>query len=206
MEVILVAQGGNYHAKTSDGSYQLFIYFYGLRSFECCLSFVVQRAVALLYSHYSGQSEAFFVRIIHWVINHMGQTPSAILLFILVFGGLYVLRSQKIADDLRSLVVGTSELADKGVAQNIKVLSGGEIGEIAANLNRMQRIEVPDRDASSKRIEDTPAVALLIRTRAILRTLREVEEDEAEVHTLLAAANDEVRSMERFLENLIIES
>lgn len=54
-----MAQGGNYHAKTSDGSYQLFIYFYGLRSFECCLSFVVQRAVALLYSHYSGQPGAF---------------------------------------------------------------------------------------------------------------------------------------------------
>ncbi|WP_405168763.1 hypothetical protein [Paenibacillus sp. FSL H3-0286] len=180
--------------------------FMGCALLSVAFLFVVQRAVALLYSHYSGQPGAFFVRLIHWVINHMGQTPSAILLFILVFGGLYVLRSQKMADDLRSLVVGTSELADKGVAQNIKVLSGGEIGEIAANLNRMQRIEVPDRGASSKRIEDTPAVALLIRTRAILRTLREVEEDGAEVHTLLAAANDEVRNMERFLENLIIES
>ncbi|OMD97697.1 HAMP domain-containing protein [Paenibacillus odorifer] len=180
--------------------------FMGCALLSAAFLFVVQRAVALLYSHYSGQPGAFFVRLIHWVINHMGQTPSAILLFILVFGGLYVLRSQKMADDLRSLVVGTTELADKGVAQNIKVLSGGEIGEIAANLNRMQRIEVPDRGASSKRIEDTPAVALLIRTRAILRTLREVEEDGAEVHALLAAANDEVRSMERFLENLIIES
>lgn len=170
MEVILVAQGGNYHAKTSDGSYQLFIYFYGLRSFECCLSFCCPAGCRFAVFSLFGPIRSLFVRLIHWVINHLGQTPSAILLFILVFGGLYVLRSQKIADDLRSLVVGTSELADKGVAQNIKVLSGGEIGEIAANLNRMQRIEVPDRDASSKRIEDTPAVALLIRTRAILRT------------------------------------
>ncbi|MOA54710.1 hypothetical protein D3C78_1783770 [compost metagenome] len=86
------------------------------------------------------------------------------------------------------------------------------MGQIAANLNRMQRIEVPNRGVATETMQDTPAVALLIRTRAILRTLREVEEaditdDGADVQAhLLEAANVEARSMERFLENLIIES
>lgn len=174
--------------------------------------FAVQRAVALLYSHYSGQSGVFFVRLIHWVINHIGKIPCAIALFVLIFSGLFILRSQKIADDLHTILVGTSELADKGATKEIKVLSGGELGQIAANLNRMQRIEVPNRGVATETMEDTPVVALLIRTRAILRTLREVEEadntdDGADVQAhLLEAANVEARSMERFLENLIIES
>ncbi|MNV87637.1 hypothetical protein D3C71_1817750 [compost metagenome] len=75
----------------------------------------------------------------------------------------------------------------------------------------MQRIEVPNRGVATETMQDTPAVALLIRTRAILRALREVEEadntdDGMEAQALLEAASVEARSMERFLENLIIES
>lgn len=124
---------------------------------------------------------------------------------------MFILRSQKIADDLHAVLIGTLELADKGVTKEIKVLSGGELGQIAANLNRRQRIEVPNRGVATETMQDTPAVALLIRTRAILRALREVEEadntdDGMEAQALLEAASVEARSMERFLENLIIES
>lgn len=158
-----------------------------------------------------GAIRRFFVRLTHWVINHIGKIPCAVILFVLLFSGLFILRSQKISDDLHTVLVGTSELADKGATKEIKVLSGGELGQIAANLNRMQRIEVPNRGLAPETMQDTPAVALLIRTRAILRTLREVEEaditdDGAEAHALLEAANVEARSMERFLENLIVES
>lgn len=185
--------------------------FIGSALLSAAFLFAVQRAVALLYSHYSGQSGVFFVRLIHWTINHIGTIPSAIILFVLFFSGLFILRSQKIADDLHTVLVGTSELADKGATKEIKVLSGGELGQIAANLNRMQRIEVPNRGVATETMQDTPAVALLIRTRAILRTLREVEEadntdDGMKAQALLEAANVEARSMERFLENLIIES
>ncbi|HEY4429919.1 MAG TPA: hypothetical protein VGN87_02660 [Paenibacillus sp.] len=185
--------------------------FIGSALLSAAFLFAVQRAVTILYSHYSGQSGVFFVRLIHWIINHIGKIPSAIILFVLFFSGLFILRSQKIADDLQTILLGTSELADQGRTQEIKVLSGGELGQIAANLNRTQRIEVPNGDAATGTMEDTPAVALLIRTRAILRTLREAEEagntdDGMEAQALLEAANIEARSMERFLENLIIES
>lgn len=185
--------------------------FIGSALLSAAFLFAVQRAVALLYSHYSGQSGVFFVRFIHWIINHIGKIPCAIALFVLIFSGLFILRSQKIADDLHAVLVGTSELADKGTTQEIKVLSGGELGQIAVNLNRIQRIEVPYRGVVPETMEETPAVALLIRTRAIIRTLREVEEasnteDGVEAQTLLEAASVEARSMERFLENLIIES
>ncbi len=185
--------------------------FIGSALLSAAFLFVVQRGVALLYAHYSGQSDAFFIRLTHWVINHIGKIPCAVILFVLLFSGLFILRSQKISDDLHTVLVGTSEMADKGATTEIKVLSGGELGQIAANLNRMQRIEVPNRGLAPEKMQDTPAVALLIRTRAILRTLREVKEaditdDGAEVHALLEAANVEARSMERFLENLIIES
>ncbi|CAH1059513.1 hypothetical protein [Paenibacillus pseudetheri] len=185
--------------------------FIGSALLSAAFLFVVQRGVALLYAHYSGQSGVFFVRLIHWIINHIGKIPCAIILFVLLFSGLFILRSQKIADDLYAVLAGTSELADKGVTKEIKVLSGGELGRIAANLNRMQRIEVPNRGVATETMQDTPAVALLIRTRAILRALREVEEadnadDGMEAQALLEAASVEARSMERFLENLIIES
>ncbi|WP_339318659.1 hypothetical protein [Paenibacillus sp. FSL R10-2734] len=187
--------------------------FIGSALLSAAFLFVIQRAITLLYSHYSGQSGAFFVRLIHWIINNIGKIPCAIVLFILIFSGLFILRSQKIADDLHTVLVGTSELAVKGTAQEIKVLSGGELGQIAANLNRIQRIEVPDRGVAPETMEDSPTVALLLRTRAILRTLREVEAAdhtdngmEVQIQILLEAANAEARSMERFLENLIIES
>lgn len=175
--------------------------------------FVIQQVIALLYSHYSGHSGVLFIRLIHWVINHIGATPCAIILFTTVFCGLYILRSQKIADDLQTLRTATAELADKGITREIKVLSGGELGEMAKNLNQVHRVKVSGRDGDLDRDlnrDDTEAFALLLRARAILRAIREVEETgskvESEIQILLTTVNSEARSMERFLENLIIES
>lgn len=184
--------------------------FLGSAFLSAAFLFVMKEMITWLYAHYSGRSDVFFVRLMNWVINHIGQTPSAIFLFIITFSGLYLFRSQKIADDLHALVVGSSEWVEKGTIQEIKVLSGGEIGRIAANLNRMPRVGASHREERLEQTEDIPAVALLIRTRAILRTLHEVEEvcgtEGLEVQPLLATANAEARSMERFLENLMIES
>ena len=183
--------------------------FAGSALLSAAFLFVALQAVSLLYSHYSGHSGALFVRLIHWIINHIGTKPSAMILFVTIFCGIYILRSQKIADDLQVMVRGTVELAGKGGTEEIKVLSGGELGEIAANLNRIQSVETLSRAKAQDRVE-THAVALLLRTRTIIRALREAEAAEnnegSDKRLLLAAAHEEARNMERFLENLIIES
>lgn len=187
--------------------------FAGSALLSAAFLFVIQQVIALLYSHYSGHSGVLLVRLIHWVINHIGATPCAIILIATVFCGLYILRSQKIADDLQTLRAATAELADKGITREIKVLSGGELGEMAKNLNQVHRVKVSGRDGDLDRDlnrDDTEAFALLLRARAILRAIREVEETgskvESEIQILLTTVNSEARSMERFLENLIIES
>lgn len=112
--------------------------FLGSALLSAAFLFAVYKITALLYTHYSRQSGSLFVELIHWVINHIGKIPCAILLYLLLFCGLFILRSKKIADDLHVIMVSTSELADRGAVQDIRILSGGELGEIAANLNRIR--------------------------------------------------------------------
>ncbi|OME77333.1 hypothetical protein BK122_27260 [Paenibacillus pabuli] len=71
----------------------------------------------------------------YWVINHIGTTP----LVIFIGGGMFALffwiRSQKIADDLKVIGLGTHELAHGRIPAQIEVLNGGELRQIAADLN-----------------------------------------------------------------------
>jgi hypothetical protein len=73
----------------------------------------------------------------HWVINHIGTTP----LVIFIGGGLFALffwiRSQKIADDLKVIGHGTHELANGRIPAQIEVMNGGELRQIAADLNEV---------------------------------------------------------------------
>ncbi|KOY15551.1 hypothetical protein AMS66_16075 [Paenibacillus xylanivorans] len=73
----------------------------------------------------------------YWVINHIGTTP----LVIFIGGGLFALffwiRSQKIADDLKVIGRGTHELAHGRIPAQIEVMNGGELRQIAADLNEV---------------------------------------------------------------------
>ena len=195
-----------YRIRTVRFSY--FYIFAGSALLSSAVLFVVVQAVSLLYAHYPEDSGALFVRLIHWNINYIGTKPSVMFLFVAIFSGIYMFRSQKIADDLQLMVMSTAELADKGSAPEIKVLSGGELGEIAANLNRIHIDEVIRHTEPPNRVE-THAITLLLRTRVILQALGEVggpENEESDLRQQLALAYEEARSMERFLENLVIKS
>jgi len=71
----------------------------------------------------------------YWVINHIGTTP----LVIFIGGGLFALffwiRSHKIADDLKVIGRGTHELANGRIPAQIEVMNGGELRQIATDLN-----------------------------------------------------------------------
>jgi len=71
----------------------------------------------------------------NWGINHIGTRP----LFIFIGGALFAIffwiRSQKIAEDLSQLARGSEELAKGQTPVHIDVMSGGELRQIAANLN-----------------------------------------------------------------------
>jgi hypothetical protein len=90
----------------------------------------------LRYAHNHILSETTgLTQVMYWVINHIGTTP----LVIFIGGGMFALffwiRSQKIADDLKVIGRGTHELAHGRIPAQIKVLNGGELRQIAADLN-----------------------------------------------------------------------
>ena len=99
--------------------------------------YVVRSIFMLVNGHYTPESTALMVRFIRWHINHIGQTPLAVVFFILLFVPIFLLRTQKISGDLEELLRATDEIAEKGSVQQINVLSGGELGRIADNLTRI---------------------------------------------------------------------
>ncbi len=173
--------------------------------------------VALLYSHYGAESTAFYIRLLHWMTNHIGRRPLAVLLFTALFTGIFLLRSQKISDDLKSLLQATEELSSRGTVGELKVDSGGELGQLAANLRRIRRPDTAElADKTDHRIsqQDEPVLdsealmALILRTRTLLRLLHEAaaEEQAQELVPQIEAAQREATGMEGFLENLMARS
>lgn len=101
---------------------------------SAALLFVVYHM--LRYAHHHILSETTgLTRVMYWIINHIGTTP----LVIFIGGGMFALffwiRSQKIADDLKVIGRGTHELANGRIPAQIEVMNGGEVRQIAADLN-----------------------------------------------------------------------
>ncbi|WP_179283062.1 MULTISPECIES: HAMP domain-containing protein [Paenibacillus] len=101
---------------------------------SAALLFVVYHMLRFAHRHLLSETTGI-TRVMHWVINHIGTTP----LVIFIGGGLFALlfwiRSQKIADDLKVIARGTHELANGQIPAPIEVLNGGELRQIAADLN-----------------------------------------------------------------------
>ncbi|WP_433922906.1 hypothetical protein [Paenibacillus taichungensis] len=101
---------------------------------SAALLFVVYHMLRFTHHHILSETTGI-TRIMYWVINHIGTTP----LVIFIGGGMFALffwiRSQKIADDLKVIGRGTHELANGRIPAQIEVLNGGELRQIAADLN-----------------------------------------------------------------------
>lgn len=112
-----------------------YIYIFGASALlSAALLFVVYHMLRFAHRHLLSETTGI-TRVMHWVINHIGTTP----LVIFIGGGLFALlfwiRSQKIADDLKVIARGTHELANGQIPAQIEVLNGGELRQIAADLN-----------------------------------------------------------------------
>ncbi|CAM3263092.1 hypothetical protein HP548_30605 [Paenibacillus taichungensis] len=101
---------------------------------SAALLFVVYHMLRFAHQHILSETTGI-TRIMYWVINHIGTTP----LVIFIGGGMFALffwiRSQKIADDLKVIGRGTHELAHGRIPAQIEVLNGGELRQIATDLN-----------------------------------------------------------------------
>ncbi|AKG36493.1 hypothetical protein [Paenibacillus durus] len=218
------------------------------------LLFVVRRMFALLYTYYSPEPDALFTRLSNGVINVVGRTPLSVILYLTCFGLLYMLRSEMIARDMKVLLRASEELAEGGKISEVTVRSGGELGEIAANLQRIGRngsapacspelqgprpsvvpARSPEPSGSYLSVAPAPhssrcpkpsggvkdgcgetadwisgeAIALVLRTRRIIRELSaaelEVPDRKSALYAHLESVQVELLDMERSLESLIV--
>ncbi|WP_440117547.1 hypothetical protein [Paenibacillus sp. QZ-Y1] len=178
------------------------------------LLFVVYHMLRLAHHHILAET-TWITRVMHWLINHIGTTP----LVILIGGGLFTLffwiRSQKIADDLKVIGCGTHEMANGQIPAPIEVLNGGELRQIAADLNevalRMQaeRLSISDHewiDREPRRDEglstDLPTKLTLYGVRSSLDTIMEGRcRDEAEIQHWVRLAYEQTLRLELALDS-----
>lgn len=183
--------------------------------------FVAYKTFGLLYSHFASNSEAFVVRLAHWLINHVGKTPIAILLFLAVFILMFMLRSQKTADDVKALLKAAEELVRNGSFQKLEVASAGELQVLAEHLRGLnekagiwqQRDETAEHNVEEKtarRLGNEDIMALVLRIKSLQRIIDEADRAETEPEQAerlnadaLNALRREALGMERLLESLI---
>ncbi|MDQ0657892.1 hypothetical protein [Paenibacillus sp. W2I17] len=101
---------------------------------SAALLFVVYHVLRFAHHHVLPDA-AWITRMMNWGINHIGTKPLFIFIGGAVFAIFFWIRSQKIAEDLSQLARRTAELALGHNPGRIDVLSGGELQQIAANLN-----------------------------------------------------------------------
>ncbi len=101
---------------------------------SAALLFVVYHVLRFVHNHVLPDT-AWITRMMNWGINHIGTKPFFIFIGGALFAIFFCIRSQKIAEDLSQLARGTAELALGHNPGRIDVLSGGELKQIAANLN-----------------------------------------------------------------------
>lgn len=195
----------------------LYLYiFCGSALLSALLLLLMRGIFTMLYSWYTPESAALFVRFMHWVINHIGARPAAVMMFTALCAGLFLLRSHKAANDTTALLRAAEQLAVNGSCEltDLEVQSGGEFRRLAASLRRIHQaglrpaaapapqIQMPEPDAQE-------FIALILRTRALIRTLEQtVAESEEAVNIIpsgvlqhLVMAKHEALGLEKLLEN-----
>jgi hypothetical protein len=176
---------------------------------------IMQSAAALLYSRYAADSGALIVKLLHWMINHVGRLPMAVILFISVFAFFFLLRSQKISDDIKAILQASEGLALHGSFRELEVGSGGELRRLADNLRRVnrrghkaeQREYGPPEPAGSPRAlpDSEELMTLILRMKLLLRLLDELENGQETLRDI-EAVKREAAGLEQFLERLIAGS
>ncbi|WP_416298234.1 hypothetical protein ACM7Q1_13055 [Paenibacillus illinoisensis] len=125
------------------------------------LLFVVYRLSRFAYHHILSEATGV-TRIVHWGINHVGTRPFLIFIGGALFALFFWIRSQKISDDMNRIAMGTQEMAAGQIPARIKVLNGGELRQIAANLNdvalRMHKEQLSGREGFASPPEYTPGL------------------------------------------------
>ncbi|WP_458462384.1 hypothetical protein [Paenibacillus sp.] len=101
---------------------------------SAALLFIVYHVLRFVHNHVLPDA-AWITRMMNWGINHIGTRPFFLFIGGALFAIFFWIRSQKIAEDLSQLARGTAELANGQFPGRIVVLSGGELRQIAANLN-----------------------------------------------------------------------
>lgn len=195
----------------------LYLYiFCGSALLSAGLLLAMRGLFAMLYSRYTPESAALFVRFTHWIMNHIGARPAAVMMFTAVCAGLFLLRSQKAANDTTALLRAAEQLAARGSCElaDLEVQSGGEFGRLAASLRRIQQAGL--RPAASAPQIQMPApdaqesMALILRTRTLIRMLGQAEAESEEAGSIpgavlqqLEIARREAQGLEKTLERWI---
>ncbi|MCJ8012670.1 hypothetical protein MUG84_13110 [Paenibacillus sp. KQZ6P-2] len=181
--------------------------------------FLVYSTFAYVYAHVSPDS--FGARTSHWLMNHIGRTPIAVFIFLTIFTAIFMLRSQKTADDMKSLLKAAEGLANKGSFQKLEVASLGELKELAAHLHHINQSGVPSpagilpppqvtNEAPAIPLGNDEIMALILRIRSLLRALDDVEsirngpDDTGQFD--METVKREALGMERLLESLMTAS
>ncbi|MEI2396128.1 MULTISPECIES: hypothetical protein [Paenibacillus] len=195
----------------------LYLYmFCGSALLSAGLLLAMRGLFAMLYSRYTPDSAALFVRFTHWIMNHIGARPAAVMMFTAVCAGLFLLRSQKAASDTTALLRAAEQLAARGSCElaDLEVQSGGEFGRLAASLRRIQQAGLRPAAASAIQIpapDPQESMALILRTRTLIRMLGQAEAESEEagcsipgaVLQQLEIARLEAQGLEKTLERWI---
>lgn len=164
----------------------LYLYmFCGSALLSAGLLLAMRGLFAMLYSRHTPESAALFVRFMHWTINHVGARPAAVMMFTALCAGLFLLRSQKAANDTTALLRAAEQLAARGSCElaDLEVQSGGEFGRLAASLRRIQQAGLRPAAASAIQMpapDPQESMALILRTQMLIRMLGQAEAESEE--------------------------
>ncbi|KQY84212.1 hypothetical protein ASD24_10595 [Paenibacillus sp. Root52] len=101
------------------------------------LLFVVYQMLRFALTHLSAGGTSWLPQLIRWGIHNIGTRPIVIVVGTALFLTFFWIRSQKITDDLQRISQMTHALANGDTGERVDVLSGGELRQIAAQLNEI---------------------------------------------------------------------
>ncbi|MGR6542538.1 HAMP domain-containing protein [Paenibacillus tundrae] len=101
------------------------------------LLFVVYQMLRFVLTHLSAGGTSWLPQLIRWGIHNIGTRPIIIVVGAALFLTLFWIRSQKMSDDLQRISQMTHALANGDTGERVDVLSGGELRQIAAQLNEI---------------------------------------------------------------------
>ncbi|MDR6724204.1 methyl-accepting chemotaxis protein [Paenibacillus amylolyticus] len=101
------------------------------------LLFVVYQMLRFVLTHLSAGGTSWLPQLIRWGIHNIGTRPIVIVVGAVLFLTFFWIRSQKITDDLQRISQMTHALANGETGSRVDVLSGGELRQIAAQLNEI---------------------------------------------------------------------